>query len=73
MRSSEGNNPETQNQKNKMKSSSYSSSASLHDYKTGEFIRFATLPELSASIEAGKCDGGRGVITVAGRSCYVSE
>ena len=56
-----------------MISSSYSSSASLHDYKSGEFIRFATLPELSASIEAGESDGGRGVISVDGRLCYVSE
>jgi len=69
---SEGINPETKNNKNKMISSS-SSSASLHDYKTGEFIRFATLAELSASIEAGQSDGGRGVISVDGRSCYVSE
>jgi hypothetical protein len=67
---SEGINPETKNTKNKMKSSS---SASLHDYKTGEFIRFATAPELSASIEAGQSDGGAGVIVVDGRSVYVSE
>jgi len=70
---SEGINPETKDTKNKMKSSSASSSASLHDYKTGEFLRIATLQELSASIEAGKSDGGSGVILVDGRSCYVSE
>ena len=45
----------------------------MHDYKTGEFLRFATLQELSASIEAGRSDGGRGVISVDGLLCYVSE
>jgi len=45
--------------------------ATLHDYKTGEAIRPATTAELSASIEAAKTDGGAGVIVVNGRSCYV--
>lgn len=49
------------------------SSATLHDYKTGEAIRPATAAELAASIEAAKTDGGAGVITVDGRSCYASE
>jgi hypothetical protein len=56
-----------------MISSSYFSFASLHDYKSGEFLRFATLQELSASIEAAKTDGGAGVIVLDGRSVYVSE
>lgn len=47
------------------------SSATLHDYKTGEAIRPATQAELTASIEAASMDGGAGVITVDGRSCYV--
>ena len=48
-------------------------SATLHDYKTGEAIRPATAAELAASIEAAKTDGGAGVITVDGKSCYVQE
>jgi len=56
-----------------MKSSSASCSASLNDYKTGEFIRPATHAELVCSIAAGESDGGRGVISVDGRLCYVSE
>lgn len=48
-------------------------SAELLDYKTGEFIRWATAAELAASIEAAKRDGGTGVISVDGRSCYVQE
>lgn len=41
----------------------------LNDYKTGEVIRPATADELAAS----KAAGDTGVITVDGRSCYVSE
>ena len=47
--------------------------ASLHDYKTGEYIRPATPAEIAASIEAAKTDGGAGVIVVEGRSCYAQE
>jgi hypothetical protein len=46
---------------------------SLHDYKTGDFIRRATPQESADSIEAAKSDKGAGVITVNGRSCYVSR
>lgn len=45
----------------------------LIDYRTGDFIRCATADEQSASREAAKRDGGRGVIAVGGRSCYVEE
>jgi hypothetical protein len=44
----------------------------LHDYKTGEYIRAATPDEAAASEAAAHCDGGAGVILVAGRPCYVS-
>jgi hypothetical protein len=43
--------------------------ASLHNYATGEFIRAATEAELNASIAA----GSEGVINVDGVSCYVVE
>ena len=43
----------------------------LHDYQTGEYIRQATPEEVSASVEAARRDGGRGVIVVDGQSCYV--
>jgi len=49
------------------------SSASLHDYKTGQFIRIATRDELISSRFAGRFDGGRGVILVDCKLCYVSE
>lgn len=49
------------------------STATLHNYKTGEAIRPATAAELAASIEAAKSDGGAGVITVDGVACYVQE
>lgn len=47
--------------------------ATLHNYKTGEAIRPATAAELAASIEAAKTDGGAGVIVVDGVSCYAQE
>ena len=44
----------------------------LHDYATGQYIRPATLDELSRSLDAAMatCDG-TGVIRVDGRSVYV--
>jgi hypothetical protein len=45
----------------------------LHDYKSGDVIRRATDAEAQASVEAAKSDKGAGVITVNGRSCYVSR
>lgn len=48
--------------------------AKLYDYQTGEYIRPATLVELTASMVAAESDGGAGVIhtiRVNGRSCYV--
>ena len=44
------------------------SHGTLTDYRTGEDIRPATAEEAAASTAAGE----RGVITVDGRSCYVS-
>ena len=49
------------------------STASLHDYRTGEYLRDATQAELEASIEAADMDGGAGVIDVGGRPCYAIE
>ena len=49
------------------------SSGSLHLYKTGEYIREATVEELAASLEAAKTDGGRGVFYVHGWSLYVQQ
>ena len=43
----------------------------LCDYKTGETIRDATEDEARESSEQAERDGGRGVINVDGRSCYV--
>jgi hypothetical protein len=47
----------------------------LYNYKTGEFIRAATVNEALASEEAAKHDGGSGIITVeidgVPTSCYV--
>jgi hypothetical protein len=57
----------------KMSTKNTTSAGTLHDYKTGEAIRPATAAELAASIEAAKTDGGAGVITVDGKSCYVQE
>ncbi len=45
----------------------------LIDYKTGETLRDATTEELEASKAAADSDGGRGVISVDGRSVYVEE
>lgn len=56
-----------------MSNENTTSSATLHDYKTGEVIRPATAAELAASIEAAKTDGGAGVIVVDGRSVYAQE
>ena len=47
--------------------------ASLHDYQTGEFIRPATTSELEESIEAAEHDNGAGVIDVNGRRCYAQD
>lgn len=47
--------------------------ATLHDYKTGEYIREATEAELAASIDAAEHDGGSGVIQVDGQSAYAQE
>ena len=46
---------------------------SLNDYRTGEALRPATEEERDESVEAAKTDGGRGVISVDGRSCYVED
>ena len=43
----------------------------LVDYATGDVICAATSEEAEASDEAAELDGGSGVITVGGRSCYV--
>ena len=51
----------------------FSDSADLINYSTGDIVRPATADELRASIDAAKIDGGAGVIDVDGRSCYVSE
>lgn len=45
----------------------------LHDYYTAKEIRPATAEEREDSIEAAKHDGGAGVISVDGRSCYVVD
>lgn len=44
----------------------------MYDYRTGEFLRSATTEEARRSKRAAKLDGGRGVISVDGRSVYVS-
>lgn len=44
----------------------------LCDYSTGEELRDATDDEYEASLRAADSDGGSGVITVDGRSCYVA-
>lgn len=43
----------------------------LCDYATGDKIRPATREEQEESQEQAQHDGGRGVISVGGRSCYV--
>jgi hypothetical protein len=45
----------------------------LMDYNTAETIRPATQSEQQASREAAETDGGAGVISVDGRSCYVAD
>jgi len=45
----------------------------LCDYDTAETIRPATAEESAASSEAAEADGGRGVIDVDGRRCYVER
>jgi len=45
----------------------------LHDYATGEYLRPATQAERELSDDAQRLDGGCGVITVDGRSCYVAD
>ena len=45
----------------------------LCDYKTGDLIRPAKAEEQAASRAAAERDGGRGVIEVDGRRCYVEE
>ncbi len=47
--------------------------ADLYDYDSAEFIRKATPAELAASVRAMITDGGRGVISVDGRGCYVCD
>lgn len=43
----------------------------LCDYRTGDEIRPATEAEHQDSVEAARFDGGRGVIRLHGRPCYV--
>ena len=43
----------------------------LCDYDTAETLRPATAEEAIESAEAAEADGGRGVIDVDGRRCYV--
>ena len=44
--------------------------STLHDYRTGDFLRAATPAEAAESIAAAQRDGGSGVILVDGRPCY---
>jgi len=55
------------------KSETKTESGRLVDYQTTEIIRPATADELAASRAAAERDGGRGVIEVDGRRCYVEE
>ena len=48
------------------------STASLHDYQTGDALRLATEDELRSSISAAQEDGGAGVIIIDGRACFVA-
>jgi len=43
----------------------------LCDYYTTETLRDATDVEARASLNAGRTDGGAGLISIDGRSCYV--
>ncbi len=45
----------------------------LCDYDTADTLRPATAEEAIASAEAAEADGGRGVIDVDGRRCYVER
>ena len=47
----------------------------MHDYKTGEFLRFASDDELTQSVEAAMTDGGSGVFRdgESQRPVYVVE
>jgi hypothetical protein len=47
------------------------STASVHDYQTGDVLRPATEDELRSSIDAAQRDGGAGVIEIDGRLCFV--
>ena len=47
------------------------STASVHDYQTGNALRLATEDELRSSIDAAQRDGGAGVIEIDGRLCFV--
>lgn len=44
---------------------------SLHDHRTGEYIRAATEAEMVASLDAAELDGGNGLIIVDDRVCEV--
>lgn len=43
----------------------------LYDYRTGDYIRPATIGETAASMNTAQHDGGAGAILADGRSCYV--
>lgn len=43
----------------------------LMNYRTGEYLRAATVSEHRASVEAAALDGGVGAILVDGVVCYV--
>lgn len=45
----------------------------LHDLRTGDYIRPATLDERTASRAAAKRDGGVGAIRIGNVTCYVAE
>lgn len=45
----------------------------LCDYRTGTTLRRATATECAASLAAAQRDGGRGVIEIDGRACYVES
>lgn len=47
--------------------------ADLMRYADAVYLRPATKAELDASVEQARWDGGAGVITVDGVSCYVCD
>jgi hypothetical protein len=47
--------------------------ATLHDYNTGELIRYATREEAEASREQARHDGGAGVIMLDDEGAIVPE